>query len=465
MLAGGTDAFRLNFSHGDHASHARLIRHVRAACRAEARPVPIIQDLQGPRFRVAQLPQDHLDLLAGEAVGLTSRSLEGGGAGQAEKSGKSGNAGRARKDARIPILPGFAFTKMKAGQNVLIGDQGLTLRITSVRPDGLVCRVVRGGKVTARQAVNFPHAGSVLPSLTGKDLRDLAFGISRGVDFVALSFVRSAGDVLSLRRRLRGTEIGVIAKIETEQAIRNITEIIDASDAVLVARGDLAKEVSIAQVPVLQKFLIEHCNAKAKPVITATQMLESMIVNPEPTRAEASDVANAVLDGSDALMLSAETATGRYPAGAVRVMDSLIRNTERAAECRWIRQRPALEPEHQIDEMIGYLAAAAARSLNASAIITFTMSGSTALRVAKFRPVIPILAVTPSRGTRMRLGLSYGTVCEEIEEAGNTDDMISAAIAVAKRRRIVKRGDTVAITAGVPPYIKGTTNLLKLEVV
>jgi pyruvate kinase len=466
MLASGADAFRLNFSHGDHASHARLVRNIRAASKALARPVTIIQDLQGPRFRVGQLPRDYVDLVPGARVELTSRlpkrRLPERGL-PAPRDPRPGT-GRA-EEILIAIQPAFAFAGMKPGQSVLIGDHGLALAIKSVRPYGLSCRVTRGGRVLPRQSVNFPHAGPALPPLTRKDLDDLAFGMSLGVGFVALSFVRSARDVLSLRRRLRGADIGIIAKIETEQALRNIADIIDASDAVLVARGDLAKEVSISQVPVLQKFLIERCNEKAKPVITATQMLESMVVNPEPTRAEASDVANAVLDGSDALMLSAETATGRHPAEAVRVMDSLIRNTERAAESRWIRQRPAAEPEHEIDEMIAYLAAAAARGLNAAAIITFTISGRTALRVAKFRPAIPILAVTPSRGTRVRLGLSYGTVCEEIGGIGNTDDMISGAIAVARRRGMVRRGDTVAITAGAPPHVKGATNLLKLEVV
>ena len=444
LIDAGTDVVRLNFSHGDHASHARLIRRVRSASRAAGKPVSIIQDLQGPRFRVGALPEAGLELKTGAPITVTVHS----------------HAGRG-----IPIEPEVVFTEMKAGQSVLIGDEGIELRIAGARRNLLSCRVVRGGKIRPRQGVNFPHAGEALPSLMPKDIADLKFGLSEGVDFVALSFVRTARDVKALRRRIGSSGIPVVAKIETEEALRNIAEIIDASDAVMVARGDLAKEVSMSQIPVLQKFLIERCNERATPVITATQMLESMISNPEPTRAETTDVANAVLDGSDALMLSGETAAGRYPAEAVRMMDSVVRNTERAQESEWIRQRPVPEPEREIDEMIAYLAAGAARSLGASAIITFTMSGRTALRVAKFRPAIPIVAVTPSRQTRMMLALSCGTVCEEIDEVKDTDRMISAAIAAARRRGIVKKGDTVAVTAGVPTYVKGKTNLLKLEVV
>lgn len=443
LLAGGVDAVRLNFSHGDHASHARTIRLVRAASRSRPSPAVIIQDLQGPRFRILSLPEGLKEVRAGGRVRL---------------SGK-------RDPGAIAIQPQVSFRGMKPGQNVIIGDEGIALVIVSVSSGRLACKVMRGGSLRLKQGVNFPQAGAALPALGDKDIKDIRFGIAHKVDYVALSFVRSAGDVLEVKRRLRGTEIGVISKIETQEAIRGIDQIIDASDAILVARGDLAREFSMSQVPVLQKFLIERCNHKAKPVITATQMLESMIVNPQPTRAEASDVANAVLDGSDALMLSGETAAGKYPVEAVRMMASIIEETEKAHEFEWIRQRPPVQPEHQIDETIAYLAADAARTLGASAIITFSVSGQTALRVAKFRPTVPVLAVTPSPATRMKLVISYGTVAERIDEVGDTDGMITAATAAARRLGIVKKGDTVVITAGVPPYIRGKTNLLKIEVV
>jgi pyruvate kinase len=469
MLAAGVDAFRLNFSHGDHASHARLLAAVARAEAATRKTVLLIQDLQGPRFRVGPLVPESLGFAPGATVRLVGSGRPAaeapfvGGSRLTARSPRS--RGESRAGEAIPIQPAMPFSGFKVGQRVIIGDEGVALRAVAVGRNALVCRVVRGGEVTSGRPVNFPHAGAILPSLTRKDLADLRFGISRGVGYVALSFVRSARDVASLRRRLRGTSIGVISKIETQEAIRNIAEIIDASDAILVARGDLAKEVSISQIPALQKFIIERCNHRARPVITATQMLESMVVNPEPTRAEASDVANAVLDGSDALMLSGETATGRYPVEAVRVMDSVIRNIERARHYHWIGHRPRPEPEHKIDEMIAYLAVGAAESLGASAIITFTTSGTTALRVAKFRPTVPIFAVTSSRAAEGRLGISYGTRSEYVEPVADTDGMVSAAISAALRLGIVRKGDLVAVTAGAPPNVRGKTNLLKLEVV
>ena len=442
MLDAGVDAVRLNFSHGDHGGHARLLENVRRASKRIGKSVPIIQDLQGPRFRLGRLQEDHLDLKPGQRVTLGTGPAAPG---------------------LIPIWP--AFSGARPGHTVIIGDSGIALRVRTVRRGKIACRVIRGGRIRSQQGVIFPHARSTLPTLTAKDLDDLKFGIAQGVDFIALSFVRSASDIRDLRRRLHGADIGLIAKIETKEAVREIQRIIDVSDAILVARGDLASEISISDVPVLQKFLIEQSNLRAKPVVTATQMLESMISNPQPTRAEASDVANAVLDGSDALMLSGETAVGKYPVETVRMMASVIEAAERAHDEAWLTRKPMHMPEPEIDETIAYLAVNAARSLNAAAIITFTVSGSTALRVAKFRPTVPIFAVTPSAKTRLRLGLSYGTICEEIGEARDTDTMIGMAIAAARKRRIIRRGDTVAITAGVPPYASGKTNLLKIEVV
>jgi pyruvate kinase len=444
MLDAGMDAARLNFSHGDHASHSRLLAALRQASRKCGKAIPVIQDLQGPRFRIGDLAQPNADLGVGQAIILAGGRASGG---------------------AIPVRPNISFRGMKPGEEIVIGDSGILLRVTGARGNRLACRVVKGGRIRPHQGVNFRHTPAGLPSLTAKDLADLKFGIAEGVDFIALSFVRSVSDIRALRRRMAGSDLGIIAKIETLQALQGIDAIIAESDAVMVARGDLAGEVSISSVPVVQKFLIEQCNRMAKPVITATQMLESMIGNSQPTRAEASDVANAVIDGSDALMLSGETAIGKYPVEAVSMMASLASTVELASAKEWIRQRPAFAPEPHIDDTIAYLATHAAHTLKAAAIITFTMSGSTALRVAKFRPAVPIFAVTPSARTSMRLALSYGTICEKIGQARNTDAMIEMAIDAARRRGIVKRGDTVAVTAGVPPYISGKTNLVKLEVV
>jgi pyruvate kinase len=444
LLESGVDAVRLNFSHGDHATHHRMVGLVRQASRQVGRPVPIIQDLQGPRLRLGVLPQDSVVLKKGSKIGVTVGS-PGQGA--------------------ISVSPAISFRGMRRGHRILIGDGGVVLKITAVSPRELACVVARGGSIRSRQGVNLPDGKAALPSLTAKDVADLKFGLREGVDFVALSFVRSAADILALRKHLEGTGVGVIAKIETQEALCEIDEIIDATDVILVARGDLASEVTISEVPIVQKFLIEQSNLRAKPVITATQMLESMISNPQPTRAEASDVANAVLDGSDAVMLSGETAMGKYPVETVRIMRSIVTATETAHEQAWIRPKPPLEPAPHIDETIAYLASSAAHSLNAAAIITFTMSGSTALRVAKFRPLVPIVAVTPSAQTMMRLGLSYGTTCVQIGKVRDTDTMIQTAIHAVHARGIVKKGDLVVVTAGVPVYRKGKTNLVKLEVV
>lgn len=442
MLDAGMDAVRLNFSHGDHASHTELVKRIRNAVRRSGRHVPIIQDLQGPRFRVAGLKLGYVDLKRGMEVSLTT--------------GKG-----ARGD--IHIRPEVLFRDVKAGHRVSLGDLGIRLRVKSVAKGRLLCRVVKGGTLHQGKGVAFPDSKGSLPSLTKKDIRDLRLGKSLGVTFVALSFVRTASDVEELRRKIHGHEIGIISKIETREALKNIKAIIDASDAILVARGDLASEVSISRVPLVQKTLIEQCNRKAKPVITATQMLESMISNAQPTRAEASDVANAVLDGSDALMLSGETAIGASPVETTRMMASIIKRTEAARLDSYVRRKTLLKPEPEIDETIAYLAVNAAANLGARAIITFTMTGSTALRVAKFRPDVPIFAVTPSESTRLRLAISHGTVCGDIKRTRGTDAMIEAAIESARSEGIVRKGDTVVVTAGVPPLTEGKTNLLKIE--
>ena len=442
MLMAGADVIRLNFSHGDRKSHAAAISGIRRVSDGLGRCVPIIQDLQGPRFRVGQLPDHQMNLKRGKEV-MVSNGPEGAGS--------------------IPVSPSYTFEGVRRGDRITFGDYGISLRVVSARRGILKCRVTQGGTIYDRTSINFPSSSARFPALTEKDLDDLKFGISRGVDLVALSFVRSPSDVLALRERLKNTGIGIVSKIETRQALESIDSIIEHSDAVLVARGDLAKEISISEVPIAQKLLIEACTRRATPVITATQMLESMIHNPEPTRAEATDVANAVFDGSDALMLSGETAVGDYPIESVRVMCSLIRRAETALARDGIRGKKPMEPEPQVDEMIAALAVEAAAKLNARAIVTFTMSGSTALRVAKFRPEVPIFALTPVRQTRMKLGLSYGTLCEEVAETRNMEKIVAKAIDMGRRAGFLKRGDLIVVTAGMPPWVSGKTNMLKVE--
>lgn len=455
MLDAGMDAVRLNFSHGSHASHDDLIKTVRKAAAAKDLHIPIIQDLQGPRFRVATLKDGQLVLKRGDLVTIRT--------GRAPARDQAPARGR-RREISIPIRPAHPVEPVKKGHRVTIGDLGTALRVVSTSRGRIRCRVVRGGTIHPGKGVVFPDSKSGLPAMTAKDRRDLRFGISRNVAYVALSFVRSADDVRALRKLLGKRGIGVISKIETREAIKNIDAIIEASDAILIARGDLATEVSISRVPLLQKAIIAKCRKKAKPVITATQMLESMVSNPQPTRAEASDVANAVLDGTDVAMLSGETAAGEYPVEAVRTMASIIKRTEAASLSEGLG-RVELEPEPEVGETIAYLAVRAARSLGARAIISFTLSGSTALRVSKFRPDVPIFAVTPVESTRLKLALSRGVFCHRADRAKDTDQLLRLAVRSARRSGMVKKGDILVVTAGLHPYQTGKTNLLKVEVV
>ncbi len=461
MLDAGMDAVRLNFSHGTHDSHDGLIKTVRKAAAAKKLHIPIIQDLQGPRFRVAALGDGYLVLKRGDRV--TFGRARAGDAGK--PASRAAAPGKGRKgEIHIPIRPAYPAESVRPGHRVTIGDLGIALRVVSRAGGRIRCRVISGGTVHPGKGVSFPDSKSGLPALTAKDRKDLRFGISRGVTYVALSFVRSADDVRALRRLLKSRDIGVISKIETREAIKNIDGIIEESDAILIARGDLATEVTISRVPLLQKAIINKCRHKAKPVITATQMLESMISNAQPTRAEASDVANAVLDGTDVVMLSGETTIGEYPVAAVRTMASIVARTEAASFRQGIGRRD-LEPEPEVGETIAYLAVRAARSLGARAIISFTVSGSTALRVSKFRPEVPIYAVTPVESTRLRLGLSRGTFCRRADRAKSADQLLKLAVSAARRSGIVKKGDVLVITAGLPPFKPGNTNLLKVEVV
>jgi pyruvate kinase len=455
MVDAGMDAVRLNFSHGTQASHQDLIRTVRKVAAARKKDIPIIQDLQGPRFRVGDIENGSLVLKRGDRVMI----------GKARASGKSKTpAGGGTGGMSIPIRPLYPAGAVQAGHRVVIGDLGIGLKVTSTSKGTMLCRVTRGGTVLPGKGVSFPDSKSGLPPLMAKDRRDLRFGISNGVTYVALSFVRNAGDVRALRRLIGSRDIGIVSKIETREALKDIDAIIDESDAILIARGDLATEISISRVPLVQKMLIDKCRSRAKPVITATQMLESMISNPQPTRAEASDVANAVLDGTDVVMLSGETTIGEYPVEAVRTMASIVRRTEAASLSRGIGIRK-LEPEPEVDDTIAYLAVRAAGSLNAKAIITFTVSGSTALRVSKFRPEVPIFAVTPVEATRHKLALSRGVFCRHTQRAKSTDHLLKSALSAARKSGLVKKGDIIVITAGVPPLQPGNTNLLKVEVI
>src|SRR5512139_1978521 len=373
LIRAGMDAARLNFSHGDRKDHRTRIRLIRQEAKKAGRHIAIIQDLQGPKLRVGDMQNDGVPLRRGDTVTLTTKKVLG-------------------TSRLVSVSYPRLARDLRSGDRVLFDDGRLEARVVRKGVDGVQCRVVRGGVLKSHKGINLPGARLSLPSLSAKDRQDLQFGIEQGVDYVALSFVRTAKDIEATRAFLRrnGAAIPVIAKIEKPEALDNLAGIIGASDGIMVARGDLGVEMSPEQVPLLQKLIIRSCNEAEKPVITATQMLESMIESPQPTRAEASDVANAILDGTDCVMLSGETAVGRYPVQAVAVMARIAEQAETSLN--------PLPPDRHIggmDESVAHAACRAAAEQHARAIVTFTQSGGTALLVSKHRPDADIIAPTP----------------------------------------------------------------------
>lgn len=446
LARAGMDVARLNFSYGTHQSHAEIIAHVRSAAEELGRPIGILQDLSGPKLRVGELPGGSIQLQAGREVLLSAGGQVG--------------------PRQIPIPLRELAAALKAGHRLLLADGAIELRVLSARGPEIRCEVRVGGLLRSHQGVNAPDAALPIRTVTVKDLADLAFGLEHEVDWVAMSFVRQARDLAPLRRAMKeaGSTAGVIAKVEKHEAVAHLDEIVEAADGVMVARGDLGIEVPLAQVPVLQKAIIGKCNRAGKPVITATQMLESMIASPRPTRAEVSDVANAVFDGTDAVMLSGETATGRYPVEAVGVMARVVGEAEAAFDFERRGRESAEWPCEEVTEAISEATCGLAQDVGASAIITATSSGYTALMVAKHRPQAPIVAATANVATLRRLALVWGVYPLLAPRGRNSDELIVNAIDRALRAGLVRRGERVVVTAGVPPG-PGRTNLIKVEVV
>jgi pyruvate kinase len=444
MLEAGMDVARLNFSHGDHATHARLIARVRRASGRHQKPVAILADLQGPRVRTGKLEGGRaVTLRAGQKFVLTTEPVVGG-------------AGRVGVSYR-----GLA-RELRRGERVLLDAGRIALRVERVRGSEVICKVLIGGELGERKGMNFPGLDLGVPALTAKDRRDLAFALEHGVNYVAASFVRRARDVEMVKRAIAraGKSTPVIAKLEKPQAIENLDEILDVVDGVMVARGDLGVEMGPEVVPVVQKQVIARARDRLLPVITATEMLESMVASARPTRAEASDVANAVLDGTDAVMLSEETAVGRYPVEAIAMMDRIIRVTS-ASGATVAAPHPA--QELTVGETVCAAVARAAEELKMKTIAVFTETGSTARRLSKWRPQAPIIAFSPEQETRRRISLYWGVVPRTIDRVRDID----ALAAIAERRlleeKLVAHGDVVAIVAGTPLGIAGTTNFLKLH--
>ncbi len=448
IIRSGMDVARLNFSHGDHPTHARNIALTRRLSSEEGRVVAVIQDLQGPRVRVGQIRDGQANLQANSTFTFTASQVPG--------------------DARTASVLGADLSKdVRPGDRILVDEGLIELRVEDVKSGDVTCRVINGGLLRPHKGINIPDVTLNIPTITDKDRIDLAFGAQQAVDFVALSFVRSGRDVIEARKLLmaHGSDAPIIAKVEKHEAVDNFDSILDAADGVMVARGDLGVEMPLEQVPAVQKMIIGKCRTAGKPVITATQMLNSMIENPRPTRAEVSDIANAIYDGTDAVMLSGETAVGSYPVESVATMDKIARETERVLPYTEYLRRVTELAAHDVTDAISQATVETAYELGAKAIVTMTTSGYTARMIAKHRPPTPILAATPAEKTRFRLALTWGVQSPLQKEYRTTDELIESAVDVAVSSGIAHEGDRIVITAGVPLGGTGRTNFLKVHAI
>ena len=444
LVDAGMDVARLNFSHGDHETHRRLAERVRAAAREANREVAILQDLAGPKIRLGELPAAGVTLAAGDEVVLVG-------------------ADDARRGA-LPVSYRRLADDVADGDPILLADGLLELEVTEVAGGEVRCRVVTGGTVTSHKGVNLPGTRLRVPSVTDKDRADLELGLELGVDLVALSFVRHEDDLAPVRARLDEQERPplLIAKIEKPQAVERFAQILEHVDGVMVARGDLGVEMPVEQIPWIQKQLIGEARRAGRPVITATQMLRSMVDSPRPTRAEATDVANAVLDGTDAVMLSEESAVGRYPAAAVATLDRLARATEPHLEHERLLAEP---PAARVPATAGAITRAAcqlARDVDAAAIVAATTSGSTARLVARLRPPVPVVALTTSPATAAQLALSFGVVPGHVPALQQADRIFEVAVSWCREHGLAAAGDRIVVTAGLPLQVPGTTDLVRV---
>ncbi len=446
LLDAGTGVVRLHFSHGEHEQHAQTIECVRAAAKSCKRLIPIIADLQGPKIRTGPIEgKEALEVVSGQTLRLTTRP--GGGAGS------------------LSIDYPFLSEDVQTDDAILIDDGAIELRVTGIEAADVLTEVIAGGTILPRKGVNIPGAALQLPSLTDKDKRDLNFALSQGVDYLALSFVRSAEDVQALRDIVDqpGAHAHVIAKLEKPQALDHLREILDISDGVMVARGDLGVELSPWQVPIEQKRIIDEATRARKPVITATQMLQSMIDRPSPTRAEASDVANAVFDGSDALMLSGETAVGRYPVESVQMMARIIEKAEASSGEFSVRVAAIGDSHGNLSAAVAHSAAELAADLGAKYIVVYSESGYTARLVSKHRPKCPILGLSRHEHVCRKMKLLWGVRSKILPQVADLDALVVATDALMQELGWVQRGDLICVVAGTPFRVPGKTDLIKLH--
>ncbi len=450
LLLHGMNVARLNFSHGTLEEHAKVIEYIRKVATANNYSIPVLMDLQGPKIRVGTMKNGGQVLKTGSVITITGEEVEG-------------------SPTRIPIDYPNLVKEAEVGNTILLDDGLLEFKVVSKSEKELKVEVIVGGLLKSRKGVNLPNVKISIPALTEKDIKDLEFGISQDVDIIALSFVRSAKDIRDIVSRVRaaGSQASIIAKIEKPEALEVIDEIIEECDGIMVARGDLGIEIPTEEVPIVQKRLIEKCRMAGKPVITATQMLDSMINNPRPTRAESSDVANAVIDGTDAVMLSGETASGKYPMEAVNVMDRICRRVEENRTNLYNSlafDKPEWK-EKQVVESLSYSCVSIAENVEAKVIGTLTNSGSTARRIAKFRPNAPIIAFTESQKVRRQLNLVWGVYSVRVDKIFDTDMGVKLMEEFLKENGFAKKGDRAILTTGIPIAKRGSTNMIKVSTI
>lgn len=446
LAEAGMNVARFNFSHGTHAEHAERYERVRKVAEETGRAIGVLADLQGPKIRLAKFADGPVELVSGDEFTITAEDVPG------DKT----ICGTTYKG-----LPG----DVSKGDPILINDGNVALRVIEVEGPRVRCLVVEGGVISDHKGINLPGAAVNVPALSEKDIEDLRFALAMGVDMVALSFVRDASDVKDVHRVMdeEGRRVPVIAKVEKPQAVENMEAVVMAFDAVMVARGDLAVEYPLEKVPVVQKRLIELCRRNAKPVIVATQMMESMITNSRPTRAEASDVANAILDGADAVMLSAESSVGKYPIDTVKTMSRIVEAAEEELLKRGLQPlAPGKKPRTQ-GGAVARAAAELADFLDAKTLVAFTQSGDTARRLARYRVPAPVLAFTTDPSTRNQLALTWGVETYVVPYVDNTDAMVDVVDTEMLKLKEYNAGDTVIITAGSPPGVPGNTNMVRVH--
>ena len=447
LVAAGMDVARLNFSHGSHGEHAEVIRRIREAEARFGRPIAILQDLQGPKIRLGTFGAaggERVDLESGQRFTLVAGPAPG-------------------TRERVSVAPAESLAELKPGDSVLMDDGMIQLEVVERTADEVHCRVVAGGRISDHKGISFAHVPLPISCLTDKDREDLVFGIHQGVDLVAVSFVRSQADIREVRSFLDayGAQVPIIAKIERREALANLGSIVTLVDGIMVARGDLGLDVPLEEVPHIQKDLVRHARAVNIPVIVATQMLESMVAHMRPTRAEISDVCTAIIDGADAIMLSAETATGRYPVEAVQVMARTAERAEQAPSsgAARVRDNADLGPPEAISDA----AAKVAELLKARAIVAFTQSGFSARLISQERPQVPIIALTPFVEVQRRLALCWGVSSRLIAKVHTTEEMIEEAERALLSDGTVAANDLIVIISGGPQWVAGTTNLLKVH--